>query len=260
MGRGGGCQIAADRAKGKRDGMRRSATASKRPAKAGRPPLYDDAGWRIDGEESLARALARLRAADPALMDHLLGVAGPPPLRLREPGFAGLASIIVGQQLSTASAGAIFRRLETALAPLSPATMLAATDETLRAVGLSVGKVRTLRATAEAVLSGALPIDALHELTAEAAHAAMVSVPGIGPWTADLFLLFCLGHPDAWPAGDLALQEALRVALGRAERPGAGELVALAEGWRPYRAVAARLLWAYYRAVKGRSGVILAAT
>jgi DNA-3-methyladenine glycosylase II len=239
--------------------MTRLKTAPKCPAgTGGRAPLLDHAGERIDGPETLARALDRLRAVDPVLIDHLLAVAGPPTLRLREPGFAGLAQIIVGQQLSTASAGAIFGRLEAALHPLTPATLLGASDAVLRAVGLSIAKVRTLRKAAEAVLSGALPIDALHEFSAEAAHAALVSVPGIGPWTADLFLLFCLGHPDAWPAGDLALQEALRVALKRETRPSTGEMHALAAGWRPYRAVAARLLWAYYRATKGRSGVILA--
>ncbi len=222
-----------------------------------RPALGDGTAPVIDSQAALDLALARLREADPVLIGHLLEAAGQPPLRLREPGFAGLAGIIVSQQLSTTSAAAIFGRLELALAPLSPATMLAATDETLRAVGLSKAKVVTLLATAEAVLSGALPLDRLGRLPAEDAHAAMMAVRGIGPWTADLFLLFCLGHPDAWPAGDLALQEAARLALGRETRPDAAAMNALAERWRPHRGVAARLLWSYYRVAKGRSGISL---
>ena len=90
--------------------------------------------------------------------------------------------------------------------------------------------------------------------SADEAHAALTAVHGIGPWTADIYLLSCLGHADAWPAGDLALQEAARLAFGLRARPNAKEMVALAEPWRPFRAVAARVLWTYYRAVKGRDG------
>ncbi len=221
------------------------------------PPRYDP-GPLIDGQPALETALARLRAADPALVEHLIAVAGPPPLRLRPPGFAGLAAIVTGQQLSTASAAAIFGRLEAQVVPLEAAALLAMPEAALRALGLSIGKVATLRTLAEAVLSGALQLEALGTVTAEEAHAALVALKGIGPWTADSFLLFCLGHPDAWPAGDLALQEAVRIAMALDRRPSALELQRIGERWRPYRGVAARLLWAYYRLAKqGRGGMLL---
>ncbi len=206
----------------------------------------------IDGEEALGAAVARLLALDPDLIGKLNEAAGPPPLRCREPGFTGLVSIIVSQQVSTASANAILERVETNLSPLSPASLLAADDAALRACGLSLPKMRALRVLAEAIQSGLLDLAGLAPLAAEEAHRALVAVKGIGPWTADVFLLFCLGHPDAFPAGDLALQEAARLALGLKKRPDAGTLNKIAERWRPLRGVAARLLWAYYRAQQGR--------
>ena len=190
------------------------------------------------------------------MVASLVAVGGPPPLRLREPGFSGLARIVVSQQLSVASAGAIFNRLEAALARLDAANLLEATDETLRACGLSNPKIRALRSIADAVNSGLLDLPGLAFLDAEAAHASLVSVKGIGPWTADIFLLFCLGHPDAFPAADLALQEAAKIALKLKARPDAARLERIAERWRPYRGVAARMLWAFYRGVKQRAGVV----
>ena len=220
-------------------------------------PRYDP-GPLIDGQPALDAALARLRAADPALIGHLIAVGGPPPLRLRPPGFAGLAAIVTGQQVSTATAAAIFGRLQTQVVPLEADTLLATPASVLRVVGLSAGKVATLRNLAEAVLSG-LRLEELGQLTAEEAHTTLVGLKGIGPWTADSFLLFCLGHPDAWPAGDLALQEAARLALLLDRRPSTAALQAIGERWRPHRGVAARLLWAYYQVAKrGRSGMLLA--
>jgi len=213
----------------------------------------------IDGEEALNVAIDQLMARDPDLIGKLLAAGGRPPLRRREPGFAGLVWIIVSQQVSTASANAIFKRVEANLAPLSAAGVLAADDEALRACGLSWPKMRALRALAGAVEDRTLDLDRLAPLAAEEAHRALVAVKGIGPWTADIFLLFCLGHPDAFPAGDLALQEAARLALGLKKRPDAKALHKIAERWRPLRGVAARLLWAYYRAARqGREGMALA--
>ena len=208
----------------------------------------------------LDEAIERLARRDPGFVDHVLSVGGRPPLRRREPGFEGLAAIVVSQQVSTASATAIFARLKPALgaaddAPFEAAAVAAADDGLLRRVGLSSPKIRTLRAMAAAVRDGTLAIDALAALPAEEAAARLVAVKGIGPWTAEVFLLFCLGHADAWPAGDIALQEAARVAFGLELRPDAAALTRLAERWRPYRAVAARLLWSYYRVVKRRDGI-----
>jgi DNA-3-methyladenine glycosylase II len=212
----------------------------------------------IDSEEALAKGLAALKRRDP-LMRELVARGAVPPLRRREPGFAGLAGIIVSQQLSVASATAIWTRLATALDPLHHGSLIAASDETLRAAGLSAGKIRTLRAVAEAIDTGALPLHTLAGLPAEAAHGTLTAVKGIGPWTADIYLLFCLGHPDIIPAGDLALREAARAALALAERPDEAALRDIAERWRPWRGVAARVLWAYYKLVKqGREGMALA--
>ncbi len=194
----------------------------------------------------------------PDFVDMLTSVGGPPPLRRREPGFAGLAAIIVSQQVSTASAKAIFGRLEARIVPLEAARLGEATEEELRGCGLSAPKIRTLRALADAVAGGGLDLPGLAALDAEEAHRALVAVKGVGPWTADIFLLFCLGHPDAFPAGDLALQEAAKLALNLKSRPDAARLERLAERWRPWRGVAARMLWAYYRGMKERSGMALA--
>jgi DNA-3-methyladenine glycosylase II len=180
-------------------------------------------------------------------------------LRRREPGFAGLVWIIVAQQVSTASANAIFKRVEANLVPLGAICVLAADDAALRACGLSLPKMRALRALAQAIEDKTLDLAGLGLLAAEEAHRALIAVKGIGPWTADIFLLFCLGHPDAFPAGDLALQEAARLALGLKRRPNAIKLRQIAERWRPLRSVAARMLWAYYRVARqGGEGMALA--
>ncbi|HVL70604.1 MAG TPA: DNA-3-methyladenine glycosylase 2 family protein, partial [Beijerinckiaceae bacterium] len=136
-----------------------------------------------------------------------------------------------------------------------PAAVLEATDEALRACGLSAPKIRTLRAVAAAVDSGELPLDRLADLPADEAHALLTTVKGIGPWTADIYLLFCLGHADAFAAGDLALQESARLAYGLPARPSPAELLDLAEAWRPWRGVAAKVLWAHYKIAKQREGV-----
>ncbi len=206
---------------------------------------------RIDTEADLAAGLAALLAADPRL-GPVAAAAGPLPLRRRPGGFPGLASIVVSQQLSTASANAIWGRLAAAYDPFTPQALIRARAARLARLGLSGPKIWALKEIAKAIADGRLDCESLPDLPAEAAHAALCAVHGIGPWSADIYLLFCLGHRDAWPAGDLALQEAARLAFGLAARPSAKETVILAETWRPWRGVAARLLWAYYRAVKQR--------
>ena len=234
----------------KRSGAgRRSRPAAKRIYHPG-PPIANEA--------ALREAVERLRTKDPEFVERLLAVGGPPPLRRREPGFAGLAAIIISQQVSTASANAIFGRLAARLTPLGATRVADATEEELRSCGLSAAKIRTLRALAKAIAEGSLDLAVLAERDAEEAHNSLVAVKGIGPWTADIFLLFCLGHPDAFPAGDLALQEAARLALDLKRRPDAERLERIAERWRPWRGVAARMLWTYYRGVKARSGMALA--
>jgi DNA-3-methyladenine glycosylase II len=235
--------------KGVSRATRAAGQAAKRRYHPG-PPIADEA--------TLQEAAERLRAKDPELIERLAAIGGRPPLRRRDPGFAGLAAIIVSQQLSVASAGAILGRLEALVVPLEAAELAKATEDDLRACGLSTAKIRTLRALAKAVVEGGFDLKSMAAMDAEDAHKALVMVKGVGPWTADIFLLFCLGHPDAFPAGDLALQEAAKLALNLKGRPDAARLERIAERWRPWRGVAARVLWAYYRGVKARSGMALA--
>ena len=208
---------------------------------------------RIHTEADLERGIDALLTADPRFA-ALIAKAGRPPLRRRPDGFAGLASTVVSQQLSTASASAIWGRLSAAFDPFEPAAIIRARKERLARIGLSAPKIRALKEIARAIAHGDLALATLGDIDAEAAHAALTAVHGIGPWTADIYLLACLGHADAWPAGDLALQEAARLAFGLKARPTTKEMMPLAEPWRPWRAVAARVLWTYYRAVKGREG------
>ena len=221
-------------------------------------PVYH-AGPLIDCAAHLEAAVLALRDIDRDIIGAMLDLCGPVPLRQSEPGFDGLASIIISQQVSVASANAIFARLRAAFSPLSASAVLAAEEASLKACGLSAPKIRTLRALAQAIAQGELDLGGLASHSAETAHAMLIAVKGIGPWTADIFLMFCLGHPDAWPCGDLALQEAARLALKLDARPDAKTLDVIGERWRPHRAVAARILWAYYRVAKsGRDGMALA--
>lgn len=192
-----------------------------------------------------------LATADP-LLRPVVEMVGEIPLRLSTPDFAGLASIVVSQQVSKASADAIHARLARLVTPLDAPGLLAASDDTLREAGLSRPKQRTLRAIAEAVHEGELDLAGLCGLDAQEAIATMTRVKGIGPWTAEIYLLFCAGHADIFPAGDLALQEAARVALGLEERPGDTQLRQIAERWSPWRGVASRLLWSYYALLRKR--------
>lgn len=200
----------------------------------------------IETVDDISHALDQLCAADP-LIAQVLEVAGPPPLRRREPGFRGLAQIVTGQQLSISAAAAIWSRLEARVKPLEPARLLRTRDTTLRACGLSAPKIRTMRAIAEAVRSGELALESLEERSIEDAMDHLCAVKGIGPWTAEIYLLFCLGHADIMPCGDLALQNAVQDALQLEARPSAAELAEIAGRWKPWRGVAARLFWSYYR-------------
>jgi DNA-3-methyladenine glycosylase II len=213
----------------------------------------------IRAESDLDAALAALVAADPRFA-AVIATSGRPPLRRRADGYAGLAATVVSQQLSTASAAAIWARLTAAFEPFEPQAIIKARPQKLARLGLSKPKIKALKEIARAVARGAPDLTTLADLAADEAHAALTAVHGIGPWTADIYLLSCLGHADAWPAGDLALQEAARLAFGLAERPSTKDMGPLAEAWRPHRAVAARVLWTYYRAVKGREGAPAAPT
>ncbi len=200
-------------------------------------------------EADIAAGVARLRRACPG-MAAAFKLVGHPPLRRWSPGFDGLVRIIVGQQLSTASANAIFGRLVVAVAPMEPDVLLAADDGALKGAGLSAAKIATLRALAQAVVEARVDFAGMAGAQEDEVRGQLTAVRGIGPWTADIYLMFCRGDADAFAAGDLALQIGAQRLLGLAVRPTPDELLAIAEVWRPWRAVAARMLWAYYGHVK----------
>ncbi len=205
----------------------------------------------ITCEADITLGMRALRRACPnarAMHDF----AGMPPLRVSEPGFEGLARIVVGQQLSVASAGAIWSRCAEKVVPFTPEKLLRVRETTLRSAGLSAGKVRTLKAAARAAKSGDLLLVPEPQTTDEEVVERLVAVTGIGPWTADIYLMFALGRPDAFAPGDLALQIAAQMGFELEERPSPDELIELVETWRPWRGVGARLLWHYYAAVKSQ--------
>ena len=211
----------------------------------------------LDTQTDLEDAINALVRIDPRL-GPVLDVAGMPNLRRREPGFAGLAAIVCGQQLSTKAAAAIWGRVSSTFDPFHHDALKSARADRLGRLGLSAAKIKTLKFIARELSAERLNLDVLAEEDADAAHATLTKLHGIGPWTADIYLMFCLGHADAFPAGDLAVQEAARIAFGLRKRPDAVKLTKLAEAWRPWRCVAAHLLWAYYHAVKRREGAALA--
>jgi DNA-3-methyladenine glycosylase II len=201
-----------------------------------------------DAVHALVRQDARLKP--------IFERTGMPALRQREPGFAGLAAIVTGQQLSTASASAIWGRLTAAFDPFDHETIRKARVDRLGRLGLSAAKIKTLKNIARELTAERLNLDVLAEEDADAAHHTLTALHGIGPWTADVYLLFCLGHGDAWPAGDIAIQEAIKIGLGLPTRPTAKQMAPLAEPWRPLRGAAAHLWWSYYRVLKKREGVV----
>jgi DNA-3-methyladenine glycosylase II len=203
----------------------------------------------IETEADVAEGAAWLAAAEPRFA-LALELTGPLPLRRRADGFATLWAAIVSQQVSTAAAAAIWGRLE-AVGATAPEGVLAASDEALRAAGLSRQKIAYGRAIAEAGLDFA----ALRGLADAEVVAMLTRIRGIGVWTAEIYAMFSLGRADVFAPGDLALQEAAARLFGLPGRPRERELRAMAEAWSPWRAVAARLLWAYYRVGTGREGV-----
>jgi len=212
----------------------------------------------IHTEADLAAGMAALVAQDQRLA-AVLDKAGMPGLRRRPAGFEGLCRIVCGQQLSTASAAAIWGRVSVAFDPFHHDALRRSRAERLARLGLSRPKIKTLKAIGNAIAKGEIDLEAVGRMEADQAHATLTALHGIGPWTADIYLLFCLGNADAWPAGDLALQEAARIAFNLRKRPDAKKMVMLAEPWRPWRGVAAHLLWAYYHAIKRRDGTPIGA-
>ena len=204
----------------------------------------------IETPDCVAEGAAWLAARDPR-MAAALEQTGPLPLRRKPDGFAELLSAIVSQQVSTASANAIWGRMKDARLT-GPRKIQGASDDDLRAVGLSRQKIRYARALAEARID----FRALRARPTDEVAATLVEIPGIGIWTAEIYAMFSLGRADIFAPGDLALREATRVLLGRTERPSIAETADIATRWSPWRGVAARILFTYYRATKGREGLL----
>ena len=196
-------------------------------------------------EATLARGLHFLCTRDPDLA-QIVARLGPPPMWAREPGFPTLIHIILEQQVSLASARAAFDRLLAAASPLTPARFLELDDAALKTIGFSRQKTAYGRELAWAVLDGHLNLAELHTLDDGTVRSELIKVKGIGPWTADIYLLMALRRADVWPSGDLALAAAAQRVKRLASRPTPDELDALGASWHPWRAVAARLLWHYY--------------
>lgn len=188
------------------------------------------------------RQLTRRHAGFARIVDAY----GPPPLWGRRPGFATLVHIILEQQVSLASARAAFVRLQAAIAPVTPRRFLVLDDATLKAIGFSRQKTAYVRFLAQAIVERRFNPTALARMPDDDARAALVAHKGIGNWSADIYLLMALRRPDIWPGGDLALAVAVQRIGQLPTRPTPAELNALAEEWRPWRAVAARILWHYY--------------
>ncbi|WP_050931318.1 DNA-3-methyladenine glycosylase family protein [Aestuariivita boseongensis] len=203
----------------------------------------------IRSDACVAEGAAWLAQSDPRFA-RALAETGPLPLRLKPDGFAQLLSAIVSQQVSVASANAIWGRMRAA-GLTGPRKIMWASDEDLRAVGLSRQKIRYARELAAARID----YRALREAPTDEVIATLVTVPGIGIWTAEIYAMFSLGRADVFAPGDLALQEAARILFDLPERPKDRALRAMAEDWSPWRSVAARLLWAYYRVAKDREGI-----
>ena len=199
--------------------------------------------------DCVAEGAAWLARSEPRFQ-QALALTGPLPLRRQGDGFAALLDAIVGQQVSVASARAIWARLERA-GLTGQAAMAAASDEVLRAAGLSRQKARYGRALAQA----GIDFDGLRDLRDGDVVATLVAVPGIGAWTAEIYAMFALGRVDVFAPGDLALQEAARVLFDLPARPKEREFRVMAAAWSPWRSVAARALWAYYRVIKSREGI-----
>lgn len=206
---------------------------------------------RLRNGDDLQTALAGLCADAPLLAD-LAATCPEIPLRLLPSGFAGLSEVVAGQMISKQAAAAIFARLRAACDPLTAETYLALSPEAHARIGLTRAKQATLDGIARAIAGGALDLTAVDALPADEAMARLTAYRGIGAWTAEVYLMFCAGHIDIFPAGDLALRIAAADAFGTKDRPDAATLRTLAREWQPYRSVAARILWAHYARITKR--------
>ncbi|MCB1517308.1 MAG: DNA-3-methyladenine glycosylase 2 family protein [Hyphomicrobiaceae bacterium] len=213
------------------------------------PPLIRS---RADVDAHLAALLARDSRLVP-IADR----CGEVPLRILGAGYAGLVKIIVGQLLSVAAASAIHQRLEARLGVVTPEAMLAASEQDLRDLGLSRAKIKSLKSIATALDAGHFDLGGLGVFDGDEALRLLMDLPGVGRWTAEIYLISALGHPDCFPAGDLALRKVVRLVAAADDLPSEKEVRLIAEAWSPHRAVAARLLWRYFAVLRDKEGISL---
>jgi DNA-3-methyladenine glycosylase II len=203
-------------------------------------------------DETYLRAIFELGKKDPALAGAV-SRWGNPPFWTHAPGFPGIVITILAQQVSLESAQAAFTKLENAIGSVNPGGFLSLDVGTLRAIGFSRQKASYVRGVAQGVMAGEIDFEALQSMGDDEARTRLMQIRGIGAWTADTYLLFALRRPDAWPSGDLALMKAIRDLRGLATTPGSEEVDRIAHHWKPWRAVAARILWHCYLSERGRS-------
>ncbi len=206
----------------------------------------------IETDADIATGAEFLVGREPCFA-KVITVHGLPSSRRVENNFASLLKIVTEQLISLKAADAIWRRIETRLHPFEPHEILKFSVEDLQSLGLTRAKARSFQAIANAIHCGELNFDSLHQVPDQDVLAKLMALPGIGPWTADIYLLTALGRADACPAGDLALQMAAQDLFAMDGRPTPKAFLARAENWKPWRSVAARLLWSHYRGLKGLS-------
>ncbi|TCT28472.1 DNA-3-methyladenine glycosylase family protein [Martelella mediterranea] len=202
---------------------------------------------RLRHHADLKNALETLYVADPVLKEIALK-SGPVPLRLMPGGFAGLAEVVTGQLISKQAASAIFKRFKAVCRPLTPDAYHTLRPEDRNKIGLTRTKQATLEGIARGIVDGTLDLSVVDDMPTEAAIARLTAFKGVGPWTSEVYLMFCAGHADVFPAGDLALRVAVAHAFDLDSKPAILDLKNRAMAWQPYRAAAARLFWAYYAA------------
>lgn len=196
-------------------------------------------------DDDIKRACVELSASDPHLA-RVYETYGTPPLWERPTGFGTLLNIILEQQVSLASAKACFDKLAAHLGEVTPANLLSINDADLKTIGFSRQKAAYARHLSEAIIENRIDLDGLHLLPDAEVKAELVKLKGVGEWTSDVYLLMAMLRPDVMPKGDIALHAAYQKLTKADKRPGSDEFVAMAEKWRPFRSVAARLLWHFY--------------
>ena len=203
-------------------------------------------------DETFLRCISELGMHDSDLA-QVVSTFGNPPFWTHAPGFPGVVIAILAQQVSLESAQAAFTKLENAIGSISPEGFLSLDDDALRTIGFSRQKASYVRGVAQGIMAGQIDLQDLESMDDDEARKALMEVRGIGPWTADTYLLFALRRPDAWPSGDLALAKAIQEIRGLATTPSSEEVDGIADTWRPWRAVAARILWHHCLSERGRT-------